>query len=215
MDVSDRPAHSWPSRIGLLVIIGLIFGRVNQAGEKFLGLSPLQSRDLFWWPLLGAVLVYIVAVERKSLNSIGLKRPTWMTLVSGVGFALLLTYGIGPISDWIVSHSHLAQRPGSGSAIASLPLWRRVLLLARASLAEEVVFRGYVIGRTQAATGSKILATLLSVAMFAFAHLAYWGWAPLIFVSLAGLTSAIQYLWSRDLFANILTHFIADAIAIL
>jgi membrane protease YdiL (CAAX protease family) len=59
------------------------------------------------------------------------------------------------------------------------------------------------------------LAALISLAVFTVAHLAYWGWMPLIGVSVAGLVLTVLYLWRRDLAANMIAHFVIDAAPLL
>lgn len=202
--------------IGLALTLGLLLLKANQWGERFLHLTPLESRDLFWWPLLFITLGYIVFVERLPLSSIGLKRPGWMTLVVAALTAAAL-FALDPAIDWLIGLLHVNDAPGSGGghALATMPYWYRALLVVRAAVAEEAIFRGYAIERIEALTGSTTLAVIISAAMFGYAHLAFWGWAPALNVAAGGLVLALVYVWRRDLGANILAHFIVDAIALL
>jgi len=199
------------SLVGLALTLGLVLIHANQWGERFFGLTPLQSRDAFWWPILFVTLIYVVAVERRPLSSLGLRRPTWMTPVFGVAFALVL-FALDPLSDLLIRVVHLQQQGGSAEhAIVVMPTWYKLVLVTRAALAEEVVFRGYAIERIEELTGSKTLAVAASVATFTAAHAAYWGWASLLGVAVGGLALALFYLWRRDLVACMLAHFIVDA----
>ncbi|MGD0145076.1 MAG: CPBP family intramembrane glutamic endopeptidase, partial [Rhizomicrobium sp.] len=100
-------------------------------------------------------------------------------------------------------------------AISNTPLWYRVLLVTRGGVGEEIVFRGYMIERVEELTGSRVLAGAVSVVVFTLAHLAYWGLAPLVFVSIAGLVLTLLYQWRRDLWANIFVHWVTDAWVVL
>lgn len=202
--------------IGLALTLGLLLLKGNQWGERFLHLTPLESRDLFWWPLLFITLGYIVFVERLPLSSIGLKRPGWMTLVVAALTAAAL-FALDPAIDWVIALFHVNTDPGSGAGhpLGAMPYWYRAVLVVRAAVAEEVIFRGYAIERIEALTGSTTLAVIVSAAMFGYAHLAFWGWAPALNVAAGGLVLALVYVWRRDLGANILAHFIVDAIALL
>jgi membrane protease YdiL (CAAX protease family) len=199
---------------GLLLTLGPVLVHANQFGQWFLGMTPLQSRDLLWWPLTLVILLYIVGVERLPLSSIGIRKPTWLTPAIGVAVALVMLYAMGPLIDMAVAHfipqSNASSAPAG--AIAATPLWYRVLLVTRASLSEEIIFRGYVIQRIEELTGSRILAAAVSVAAFAYAHFAYWGWVPLISVSIGGLVLALLYIWRRDLIANMIVHFVFDGL---
>ncbi|MGA7674939.1 MAG: CPBP family intramembrane glutamic endopeptidase [Rhizomicrobium sp.] len=180
-------------------------------------MSALASRDVFWWPLLFLTLIYVKIVERKPLSSIGLNRPTWKTIIFGVGTAVLALLVIFPLTGLAMAHLHLNSQAGSAIAqqIAGTPYWYRLLLVLRAAVVEEIVFRGYAIERIEELTGSRTLAALISLAVFTVAHLAYWGWMPLIGVSVAGLVLTVLYLWRRDLAANMIAHFVIDAAPLL
>jgi membrane protease YdiL (CAAX protease family) len=201
--------------IGLALTLGSVLLHGNQFGERFLGMSKLASRDLFWWPLLIIMLLYVPLVERRPYASIGLRLPTWKTLVLGVGAAVLIVYGINPVSAWIVSWLHLQDGGAAAQTIQDTPLWYRTLLITRGSIVEEVVFRGYMIERIEELTGSRIVAGAVSLAAFVYAHMALWGWAPLVFVTLAGLVSTLLYLWRRDLVLLIIAHWLTDAVPVL
>jgi uncharacterized protein len=212
--MSETPRSArLPAAIGLAIITALIVFHGNDLGHRFLGMTALQSRDLFWWSLLALLLLYIALVERRPFSSIGIRRPRIRTLVAGLAFAAVLIFVVGYISNAIIVAFELDTTAGSeaAQAIDSTPVWYRVLLIARGSIAEEVVFRGYLIERVRELTGSRVLAVFASVALFSLAHLHYWGWVPLIFVSLAGIVAALQYLWLRDLVGNIITHYVTDA----
>lgn len=199
--------------LGVIVILALIIFHGNEFGQHFLGLSALQSRDLFWWSLLVLLLLYVRIAEHRSFSSIGFRRPGIKTVVAGVAFAIVLIFGVNFIAVAIIDHFQLstAQGNAAANAIDTTPYWYRVVVIARGSISEEVVFRGYLIERISELTGSRISAAAVSVVAFSLAHLGYWGWVPLIFVTLAGIVAAIQYLWLRDLTGNIISHYLTDA----
>jgi uncharacterized protein len=203
------------SAAGLIFALGLVLLHGNQIGERFLGMSPLASRDLFWWSLLLIILLYVTFAERRPLTSVGIRKPTWKTLGYGLATAALIFTVIGPLSASAVNHFHLQTNAGAQQALLDTPYWYRALLVTRAALAEEVVFRGYVIERLQELVRSPYIAGTLSLVAFTVAHLRYWGLAPLIFVAGAGLVATLLYLWRRELLANIIAHFVTDAIALL
>jgi membrane protease YdiL (CAAX protease family) len=215
MSSAPQSAQRLLALTGLTLTLGLVLLHGNQIGERFLGMSPLASRDLFWWPLLAIVLLYILVVERRPLTSIGIRKPTWKTAAYGMGTAALASWAIGPASTYVVDYFHLHTNAGAEQALADTPYWYHVLIVTRAALAEEVVFRGYAIERIQELTGSRPVAGAVSLIAFTLAHLSYWGLAPLIFVASAGFVLTLLYLWRRDLIANIVAHFLTDAMALL
>jgi membrane protease YdiL (CAAX protease family) len=94
--------------------------------------------------------------------------------------------------------------------ILSKPYWFRVVLVLRAAVVEEIVFRGYMIEKVRQLSGSGFLAVAVSVLTFTWAHYAGWGAVQLIPVFGAGTVLAFLYVWRRDLPSNMLAHFLTD-----
>jgi len=203
--------------IGLGMTVGLPLIHANQFGEWFLHLSPLASRDLFWWPLVVVILLYVRFVERRPFASIGFRRPDWSTLLIGLALGLFVHYVVFWVASVIVTDFHLPTGGGAQAALAidTAPLWYRVIIVTRGGFGEEVLFRGYMIERMEELTGSRVVAGVTSVVVFSLAHLAYWGWTPLVGVTLAGIVTTLVYQWRRDLWANIIGHWLADALPVL
>ena len=53
--------------------------------------------------------------------------------------------------------------------------WYGILLVLRAAVTEEILFRGYLIEKVRQVSGSRVLAVIVSVAAFTYAHLGGWG----------------------------------------
>jgi len=94
--------------------------------------------------------------------------------------------------------------------------WQYVLatiLVVVVAIAEETIFRGYLILRLSAITRSTGLAVVLSSVIFALGH-GYEGTAGVVTVGFMGLLFALVYVWRRSLVAPIVMHFLQDFIAI-
>jgi CAAX protease family protein len=87
------------------------------------------------------------------------------------------------------------------------------ILVPVVALAEETIFRGYLILRFKALTGSGFAAALLSAAVFSLGH-GYEGSAGVITVGVMGLVLAFVYMWRQSLVAPIVMHFLQDFIGI-
>ena len=81
------------------------------------------------------------------------------------------------------------------------------------ALAEETVFRGYLILRFTDLTRSPVTAVLLSSVIFSLGH-GYEGSAGVITVGFMGLVFALLYLWRGSLVAPMVMHFLQDFIGI-
>jgi membrane protease YdiL (CAAX protease family) len=129
----------------------------------------------------------------------------------GVTIAMAVQFAV------IVPMFHLNAAPALAAQkiILSTPYWFRVLLVLRAAVVEEILFRGYLIEKLRQVTGSTWIAVSGSTAAFTYAHLAGWGAVQLIPVAAAGLIFALLYAWRRDLGSNMIGHFIADGLGFL
>ncbi len=168
--------------------------------------------EALWWSYAVVVVLWLRFGEGLPLSSIGLRRPNWKTLAFGVLAAVVLLAVFVLQYAVIVPMFHLdAARAGAErNLILARPLWYRVLMVLRAAVVEEILFRGYMIEKVRQLTGSTVLAVVVSVATFTYAHLSGWGLVHLIPVCAAGILFALLYVWRRDLPSNMLAHFITD-----
>ena len=175
------------------------------------GLDPRYVREWFWWALLAVVLFYVLVVERRSLASIGFRRPTWKTFVFGFLGGVAATAVIVAAFSLVLPALGLKANADAVIKILQTPLWYRVLLVTRAAVMEETLFRGYGIERLNELTGNRWIAGAVTWAAFTLAHLPSWGWAQLIIAGSGGLVLTALYLWRRDLICNMTAHWLTDA----
>lgn len=88
-----------------------------------------------------------------------------------------------------------------------------VFLVAVVAVAEETIFRGYLITRFRDLKTGAPAAAVLSAFIFSIGH-GYEGTAGVITVGFMGLAFALVYLWRRSLVAPIIMHFLVDFISI-
>ena len=187
-----------------IIVLGMANGRSN-----------VWARELLFWGLTIALLIYVTVVEKRPLKSIGLKRTSWRTLIFGICGGLVMLVGIGLIYGVVFRLLHLTMNIQAMATLLRLPFAARLLLVFRAALFEEIAYRGYAIERLRELTGSPLLAATIAWAAFTVAHLSYWGWAQLIVAGFAALVLTALYLWRRDLPCNMLAHFLTDGVGFL
>ena len=196
--------------LAVAVILPLVpIGRWLAPGDS---ISALLIREAVWWVYAAAVLLWLGLVERLPLSSIGFRRPTGKTLgfaVLGAG-ALMVVFFIHFGVIVRVFHLDAAAALYQQKIILSRPYWYRVLMVLRAAVVEEILFRGYIIEKVRQLTGSAALAVAVSVLAFTGAHFAGWGLVHLIPVFGAAVIFALLYVWRRDLPCNMLAHFLTD-----
>ena len=88
-----------------------------------------------------------------------------------------------------------------------------LILVVIVALAEETIFRGYLILRLKAVTANPMAAVLLSAAIFSLGH-GYEGSAGVVTVGVMGMVFALIYMWRKSLVAPIVMHFLQDFIGI-
>ena len=81
------------------------------------------------------------------------------------------------------------------------------------AVAEETIFRGYLLLRFGAILRNPSLGAVISAAIFSLGH-GYEGSAGVLTVSFMGLVFALIYLWRQSLVAPIAMHFLQDFIGI-
>lgn len=196
--------------IGLILTLGSVFAPLGQWGKAYSGLGKLLGGEVMWWVLIVVVLLYVAVIERRPLSSIGFRRLRWLDILAAIGAAVIALGGIVLIYSVLFPALHLQMNKGAMNGILQTPLWYRLILVTRAAVAEEIVFRGYPIPRLEELSRSRIFAAFLSWAVFTYAHLSYWGAAQLIIAGWGGLVLTILFLWRRNLWANMIAHWLTD-----
>ena len=180
-------------------------------------LGAMLVRESLWWLYAAAILVWLLRAERLPLRSVGLRLPGWKTLGFGLlGFVALLAVFVVHYAVLIPKlHLDPSGAAAERNLILATPYWFRVLLVLRAAVVEEILFRGYLISKVRQLTGSTLLALVTSVAAFTLAHLSKWGAVHLIPVSGTGTVLALLYVCRLDLVANMIAHFLTDGMGFL
>jgi uncharacterized protein len=197
---------------GLLLALGLPFCHLGALGTRYSGLGPLFGGEVLWWALFAAILLYVLVVERRSLSSLGFRRPGASDIALGLLAAVVMFLGSGVLFQVVLPALHLnLDRPMT--AIGAMPMWFRVLTVTRAAVVEETAFRGYGFERLSELTGSPLLAGLVTFALFTLAHLSGGGWGQVVIAAFGGLVLTLLYMWRRNIWSNILAHWLTDGAA--
>jgi membrane protease YdiL (CAAX protease family) len=175
------------------------------------------AREGIWWCIALMILLWLTLAERLPLSSIGFRRPTWKSAAFAILAAVLVTAIMVLQFAVVIPLLHLSPDAALAKqqAILKTPFWYRVLLVLRAAVVEEIIFRGYLIEKIRQLSGSMALAVVVSVAAFTYGHLRGWGPAHLIAVGASGVVFSLLYVWRRDLPSNIFAHFLSDAVGFL
>lgn len=161
-----------------------------------------------WWAVILLTLVLVTRVEQLPLTSIGLGRPPWVSLASGLALFVVAFLVAGATARGLMPALGLASDTGRVAMIAALPIAVQLALFITAAVGEELICRGVVIPRLWPL--SPTLAVIASVILFTLPHAFAWRPAQLVFVAPLGLVFALFFAWRRDLPACILAHLLVD-----
>ena len=177
------------------------------AGENHSNRQVL-ARELAIFLLVGLLLWIIKRWEHLPLTSIGLHVNTLRTsLLRGLWLAVIvLAVTVGLYLLLRAIGVHLGEDRGN---VFHPSLWVVTVSMLRAGVAEEIFYRGFAMERLQSLTGSKLLATLVPLMIFAVSHYRQ-GLGGIVAAFVLGGIFTAFYMKYRDLLANITAHFLGD-----
>jgi membrane protease YdiL (CAAX protease family) len=217
---TEFPAER-PLKLRIASLAGLVFALVVPAiltaggpGEMPGGTNAVDEvlvSEATMWSLTLIVLGIVLFGERRSLTSLGLGRPTWPAIRTGIMMTVLLlvlAMGAGAIVQAVGGMSG-----NSGNQIdlvVGLPIWLQLVVALSAGFTEELLFRGYAITRTTELTGNRWLGAIIPIIVFGAVHAPFWGVGHAVVAGMSGLWLTLIYQWRRDLWTNITAHALLD-----
>ena len=185
----------------------LSFFAINQGGLSF-SLSAVATilRDLS----LVSLILFFLWRNREPLRSIGWNFTNfWQEFILGVILFFPFFYASGKLEDAL--HAAGLSIPSTPlpaflSPRGSVEILLAFFLVAVVAIAEETIFRGYLILRFRAMMNNPA-ALLLSAVVFSLGH-GYEGTAGLVTVGFMGLIFALVFKWRGSLVAPMVMHFL-------
>lgn len=202
------------STAGLVFALGFASLPISRWENEFASVAHLVGYEVVWWAAVALVLSFVISLEQRPLASIGLRTPNQSDIVSAVIAGVVAVAGLAIIYYLVFPLLHATEDQRVRQLIAT-PFWWRFISVIRAAVAEEVLFRGYAIERIEELTGSSRIAALLSWVIFTIEHVGPWAWSHVLIAGFGGIVLTILYLRRRNLWANIIAHFIVDGLAVL
>lgn len=210
--------ESWPAiEVGVLLLLLMPSFNISTGIEPHVGFVNVAVNAILRDLGLLALVLYWVWRNQEPFRTIGLaaQHPSREMLVGVVLYVpfLLLVGAIRivlealglpvaeAVPEFLIPH-------GSGQIALAL------LFLGVVAIAEEILFRGYLIHRLKQITGNLTAAVLISSLLFGLGH-GYQGAAGLVTAGLLGGILAGIYLWRGSLVAPMVVHFLQNATGIL
>ena len=199
---------------GLLLTLGVPALPISQWENEFASVSHLVGYEIIWWALVALVLLYVHLGEVRPLASIGFHAPGVRGVFIGIAAGPIIIAGLAGIYFVVLPALHLSETQQMNQLLAT-PFWWRFISVIRAAVAEEILFRGYAIERMKELIGSRNIAAVVSCTIFALEHVGPWGWGHLLIAGFGGAVLTALYLWRRNLWVNMIAHFIVDTAGVL
>jgi len=169
---------------------------------------------LLYFGVASATVVLVLRADGVTAADIGLRRPGWLTVASGVAL-----WAVGEVVLPVITAplARLLGTPGVESGIselASMPPALRVFVAIGAGTVEELLYRGFAIERLSRLTGRRWVAGAIAATLFGLAHVPSWGLGFALSADLPlGIYATAFYLWRRDLVANMIGHSLGILVA--
>lgn len=190
----------------ILMFLGVFLFLIQKMSETEI---PEGSLLLFIWERLLMLVSYLSAAvlvlrwRRLPLSLLGLSlKGRWKDLLAGFGVALLL-YVVGFGLSLLTGTVEVA-----GVQLVPSALLGTLLLFLLVAVTEEVMLRGFVLGRMLAEGMNRFVALFLSSALFSAMHLfnPNFAFLPFVNILLAGCLLGASFLYTRNLCFPIVLH---------
>ncbi|SCK30684.1 CPBP family intramembrane glutamic endopeptidase [Streptomyces sp. WMMB 322] len=166
---------------------------------------------------LVALILLLLSRARQPVAAVGwVRRDIGQEIL--VGLALSVPVLIGAALLVAALRTAGLSRPRTGAA-GLLPssgfgdLLLAIVLVTVVAVAEETIFRGYLILRFKSVLQNRAWAVLLSTLVFSVGH-GYEGGAGVLTVGMVGLVFAVVYEWRGSLVAPVVMHFVVNFVSI-
>jgi membrane protease YdiL (CAAX protease family) len=194
------------------MVLSFFIIRQGSLGFAFTAFSVIL-RDL----ALVSLILFFLWRNGEPWESLGWNfKNGWKDVVLGIGLFLPMFLTAG-LLDRVLQGAGLSSPatplPAFLTAKGGAEILLAFILVVVVALAEETIFRGYLLLRFQGLKMRPVRAALLSAFIFSLGH-GYEGSSGVVTVGGMGLVFALVYLWRGSLVAPIVMHFLQDFIGI-
>jgi uncharacterized protein len=199
-----------------LIVPSLVFSffAVKQGSLSFVVVAIAAIlRDL----ALVILILFFVWRNGEPVISIGWTfSRIWSEILVGIGLFIPFFFITGFVENGLKAIGFTVPSKPLPSFLAAkglVELLLALVLVVIVAIAEETIFRGYLLLRFRTILPNLSLSAFISAIIFSLGH-GYEGSAGVITVGFMGLAFAFIYLWRQSLVAPIVMHFLQDFIGI-
>ncbi len=199
----------------LLVLPPIVLGSVAAVSRQAFTITGLAT--ILHDVALCALILFFLWTAGERFSAIGwTSRRLGREIALGAALYPPLLAAITAVG-WLVQAAGLeAPNPPPAALVPRSPaeIVLAAVLVIVVAVAEETIFRGYLLLRLRAVTHSTAAAVVLSTLLFAAGH-TYSGPAGVVVVSVLAVVFALIYLWRGSLVAPIVLHLLQDFLGLI
>ncbi len=167
--------------------------------------------SLITFGLAVGVVAVVLLGEKQPLSTLGLHRQTRRSIIIALSASIVIAVGGTLISLGLFKLLNLPLPTLPTERITGFPLWLALWIVISSSIAEEVLYRGFVLERLEQVTGSIWTGGLITLSWFTLLHLPLGVTYTLLIVLPTSIMITLLYIWQRDLIATIIVHLVFNA----
>jgi membrane protease YdiL (CAAX protease family) len=164
------------------------------------------------WLLVAGLLAWILAAEGASLAS--LNHPPVGEFAPSAALTFVAVGLTGIVTGLVIRKTGRGIDP-STRAVLELPKRRALALVVATGVAEELVFRGYLVTRVATLSGSEVAAVAVSAGAFAAVRSARRNRAQIAQVAVLGVVIGAAFAYTGNLLAVVAARVFYDALTTL
>ena len=223
--IKTRSASRKRMIIGSVLILSLLFAFAffgksvifYLSGTVKMNASNLFGTRLFFWVSLGLLWLYCATIEKGSLLLWEEKKYPLIKVIKYVAVLFLVLFAGMMVIRLVL---HLAGINSSSEELAKLVIifksnrWLLLFTCITAGVAEELIFRGYLLPRLALIFNSPVWAIIITSVLFGLLHAGYGTVAQIIGPIFIGAVFGYFYWKYRNIKVIILMHFLWDFVTL-
>jgi len=216
----DKPVSMKKPLLMTSTWVGLALPLLGMPLSYFITANFLQSMErnqrtlvssLITFGLAAGVVAVVLLWEKQPLYALGIRPQTRRSIIIALSASIVIAVGGTLISLGLFKLFNQPMPTLTTERITGFPLWLGLWIVFSSSIAEEVLYRGFVLERLGQVTGSIWIGGLITLIWFTLLHLPLGLTYTLMIVLPSSIMITLLYIWRRDLITTIIVHLVFNA----